>query len=331
VSPSPAIIRHFADVPDPRIDRTKKHALADILLITLCAVVGGAESWDSVATFGKAKRGWLERFVPLANGIPSSDTFERVFARLDPKAFQKCVVEWLAAVCEATGLKHLAIDGKAIRGAGRSTFSGCLHLVNAWSVENRMILGQEAVADKSNEIAAIPRLLEVLDLKGALVTIDASVFIPDRDPGRRLVATDQYTSENCAIGSELSVRLGRGTEPVAIRLDKSEKGCGNRPIYNLAIGYSPPERVCISKRRTVYLDGMKPEDFRLETVLANRATDHSAEAVPLCAPSRLSANSNARRQERDRSAAIWKKGLVLVRHIRTPPTESAGGGRLGRR
>jgi predicted transposase YbfD/YdcC len=169
-----AIVRCFADVPDPRIDRTKKHALPDILLITLCAVIVGAESWDTVATFGKSKQDWLKRFVPLANGIPSPDTFERVFARLNAKAFQKCVVAWLSAVCEATGLKHVAIDGKAVRGAQQSTFSGCLHLVNAWAVENRMILGQEAVADKSNEITAIPKLLEVLDVKGALVTIDAA-------------------------------------------------------------------------------------------------------------------------------------------------------------
>ena len=174
MAPAPTIARFFGDVPDPRIDRTKKHALADILLVTLCAVITGAESWDAVAAFGTSKRDWLTKFVPLANGIPSPDTFERVFARLDPKAFQACVVGWLGAVCEATGLKHIAIDGKAVRGPHGSTFSGCLHLVNAWAVENRMILGQEAVADKSNEITAIPKLLDVLDLTGALVTIDAA-------------------------------------------------------------------------------------------------------------------------------------------------------------
>jgi predicted transposase YbfD/YdcC len=170
----PGIVHCFADVPDPRIDRTKLHALPDILLITLCAVIVGAESWESVATFGKSKQDWLKRFVPLTNGIPSPDTFERVFARLNPKAFQACVVAWLTAVCEATGLKHVAIDGKAVRGAKQSTFSGCLHLVNAWAVENRLILGQEAVADESNETTAIPKLLDVLALKGALVTIDAA-------------------------------------------------------------------------------------------------------------------------------------------------------------
>jgi predicted transposase YbfD/YdcC len=127
-----------------------------------------------VAAFGVAKQEWLKGLLPLANGVPSADTFGRVLARLDPKAFGRCVAAWLAAVCEATGLRHVAIDGKAVRGAKGDTFSGCLHLVSAWAAENRLILGQEAVAGKSNEIAAIPELLAVLELKGALVTIDAA-------------------------------------------------------------------------------------------------------------------------------------------------------------
>jgi predicted transposase YbfD/YdcC len=166
--------RFFADLPDPRRDRTRKHALTDILVIALAATIAGAESFEAVAAFGKAKRDWLARFLPLANGTPSPDTFLRVFARLDPRAFAGCVADWMGAVCEATGLRHIAIDGKAVRGAKRATFSGCLHLVSAWAAENRLILGQEAVAEKSNEITAIPKLLEVLELKGALVTIDAA-------------------------------------------------------------------------------------------------------------------------------------------------------------
>lgn len=169
-----SVTRFFADLPDPRIDRTKKHPLADILVVTLAATLAGAESFEAVAAFGVAKQAWLQRFVPLANGIPSADTFGRVFARLNPTAFGKRVADWLAAVCDATGLRHIAIDGKAVRGAKGATFSGCLHLVSAWATENRLILGQEAVADKSNEITAIPALLAVLELKGALVTIDAA-------------------------------------------------------------------------------------------------------------------------------------------------------------
>jgi predicted transposase YbfD/YdcC len=169
-----SIARYFAHLPDPRVDRGKKHLLGDILVIALSAVVCGANSWEEVETFGEAKEGWLKRFLALPNGIPSHDTFSRVFARLDPQAFGACVAEWMGAVCEATGLRHVAIDGKAVRSAPRGTFSGCLHLVSAWAAEGRLILGQQAVADGSHEIAAIPELLRVLELKGALVTLDAA-------------------------------------------------------------------------------------------------------------------------------------------------------------
>lgn len=169
-----SIARYFADLPDPRVDRAKKHLLGDILVIALSAVICGANSWEEVETFGDAKEGWLKRFLSLPNGIPSHDTFYRVFARLDPAAFGACVAAWMGAVCEATGLRHVAIDGKAVRSAPRATFSGCLHLVSAWAAESRLILGQQAVADGSHEIAAIPELLRVLELKGALVTLDAA-------------------------------------------------------------------------------------------------------------------------------------------------------------
>ncbi len=169
-----SLARHFADLPDPRVDRTEKHTLGDILAIALCAVIAGADSWEEVERFGRAKHDWLRTFLALPNGIPSHDTFYRVFARLDPKRFAGAVARWMGAVCQATGLRHIAIDGKAVRAAPGDTFSGCLHPVNAWAAENRLILGQEPVADGSHEIAAIPELLKVLALKGALVTIDAA-------------------------------------------------------------------------------------------------------------------------------------------------------------
>jgi predicted transposase YbfD/YdcC len=169
-----SIARYFADLPDPRVDRTKKHSLGDILVVALCAVIAGADSWEEVEAFGEAKADWLKGFLALPNGIPSHDTFGRVFARLDANTFGVCVAEWMAGVCEAAGLQHVAIDGKAVRAASRNTFSGCLHLVSAWAAENRLILGQVAVADGSHEIAAIPELLKVLELKGALVTLDAA-------------------------------------------------------------------------------------------------------------------------------------------------------------
>jgi predicted transposase YbfD/YdcC len=169
-----SVARYFADLPDPRVDRTKKHSLTDILVIALCAVVCGADSWEEVEAFGEAKRGWLKGFLALPNGIPSHDTFYRVFARLDPQAFGKCVGEWMAAACEVAGLRPIAVDGKAVRSAPRGTFSGCLHRVSAWAAENRLILGQVAVADGSHEIAAVPELLRVLDRHGALVPLDAA-------------------------------------------------------------------------------------------------------------------------------------------------------------
>lgn len=169
-----SVARYFADLPDPRVDRTKKHALGDILIIALCATIAGADSWEEVERFGRAKHDWLRTFLALPDGIPSHDTFYRVFARLDPKRFAGSVARRMEAVCRATGLRHIAIDGKAVRAAPGGTFSGCLHLVNAWATENRLIPGQEPVADGSHEIAAIPELLKVLALKGALVTLDAA-------------------------------------------------------------------------------------------------------------------------------------------------------------
>ncbi|HKB38717.1 MAG TPA: ISAs1 family transposase [Gemmataceae bacterium] len=166
--------KYFADLPDPRVNRTKKHRLDDILGITLCAVICGADSFEEIERFGGARRDWLRTFLALPNGIPSHDAFNRVLAALDRKRFAECFGRWMAELCAATGLRPIAIDGKACRAAAADTFSGCLHLVSAWATEDGLALGQEAVADGSHEVAAIPELLKVLDLKGALVTLDAA-------------------------------------------------------------------------------------------------------------------------------------------------------------
>ena len=166
--------RYFADLPDPRVNRTKKHRLDDILGITLCAVICGADSFEEIERFGDARERWLRRYFALPNGIPSHDTFNRVLAALDRKKFAECFGKWMAELCAATGLRPIAIDGKAVRSAPGDTFSGCLHLVSAWATENGLALGQVAVGDGSHEIAAVPELLRVLDLKGALVTLDAA-------------------------------------------------------------------------------------------------------------------------------------------------------------
>ena len=169
-----AFTRYFADLPDPRVNRTKKHALGDILGVTLCAVICGADSFEEIERFGDARVDWLKQYFPLVNGIPSHDTFNRVLAALDRQVFATCFGKWMADLSTATGLKAIAIDGKACRAAEGDTFSGCLHLVSAWATQNGLILGQEAVADGGHEITTIPVLLKALDLKGAVVTIDAA-------------------------------------------------------------------------------------------------------------------------------------------------------------
>lgn len=147
--------------------------MGDILIIALSAVLTGARSWDGIAEFGRAKEVWLRSLgLPLPNGIPSHDTFNRIFADLDPVAFQASFTSWINGVCEALGVRHLPIDGQTLRGT-RGPEGTCLHLVSAWAAEHRLTLAQVAVEDKSNEITAIPKVLALLDLKGALVSIDA--------------------------------------------------------------------------------------------------------------------------------------------------------------
>jgi predicted transposase YbfD/YdcC len=165
----------FADLPDPRRETANKlHGLTDILAVTTCAVIGGAETWEAIAEYGRTKAAFFRRFLALENGIPSADTFGRVFAKLAPGAFAQAFGRWMAAACEATGLVPVAIDGKSARAAKRNTATGCLTVVTAWAAENRLVLGQVAVPDGSNEIGVIPDLLRALDLSGAIVTIDAA-------------------------------------------------------------------------------------------------------------------------------------------------------------
>jgi predicted transposase YbfD/YdcC len=167
-----SLLEHFADLSDPRIDRTKLHALSDILVIAVSAVICGAEGWTDIEEFGKSKEGWLGKLLPLTNGIPSHDTFRRVFERLDPDQFEACFLSWIKSLAPMTG--QVAIDGKTLRGSHDQTNGKkALHLVSAWASECRLVLGQVATAEKSNEITAIPELLKMLDLSGCLVTIDA--------------------------------------------------------------------------------------------------------------------------------------------------------------
>jgi predicted transposase YbfD/YdcC len=169
-----SIAHHFAELTDPRIDRSRLHELLDIITIAICAVVAGADAWDDIEDLGNAKVAWLGTFLHLPNGIPSHDTFRRLFERLDPDEFQRGFLGWIEALHEATERQVIAIDGKALRRSfDRAKGKSALHLVHAWATANHLLLGQVAVDEKSNEITAIPKLLKVLGISGAIVTIDA--------------------------------------------------------------------------------------------------------------------------------------------------------------
>ena len=168
-----AVFTPFEDLADPRIERTRFHDLFELVVVALCGTIAGADSWADIERFGNHRLPWLRTFLKLKEGIASHDTFGRVFSLLDPAELAGCIQQWLQEIGRELG-QHIAIDGKTLRGsfdkaAGRNP----LHLVSAWASEARLTLGQIAVDSKSNEITAIPLLLELLDLKGATVTIDA--------------------------------------------------------------------------------------------------------------------------------------------------------------
>lgn len=165
---------HFSSLNDPRAQHSIEHLLLDIVLVTICAVICGADTWVEIENYGIAKREWLETFLELPNGIPSHDTFERVFARLRPEQLQQCFLSWVQAVFNISGGQLISLDGKTLRGSyDRGGKQGMIHMVSAWASQNRLVLGQRKVNEKSNEITAIPELLKVLDLNGAVVSIDA--------------------------------------------------------------------------------------------------------------------------------------------------------------
>lgn len=169
---SPSLVRYFAPMTDPRINRRKYHDLIDILVIALCTMLCGGEGFNDMEDFGKAKYDWFKTFLGLRNGIPSHDTFNRLFAALDPKEFLDCFLRWTQSLRQAVAQEIVALDGKALRRALNQGQS-LTYVVSAWAASNGLVLGQLKVADKSNEITAVPELLRVLELSGCIVTIDA--------------------------------------------------------------------------------------------------------------------------------------------------------------
>jgi len=167
------LLSYFSDMKDPRVERTKRHLLEDIVFISIASVLSGAESWNEMEHYGNLKKPWLETFLGLPNGIPSHDTFNRFFSALDPEEFENCFLSWVKSICKKSEGEFIGIDGKTMRGSRNQGCKSATHIVSAWADKNELILGQVKVSEKSNEITAIPKLLEALLLKGCIVTIDA--------------------------------------------------------------------------------------------------------------------------------------------------------------
>jgi len=219
-----AVFTPFENLTDPRVERTRRHKLFDLVVVALCATLAGSDSWADIERFGKERLAWLRTFLPLVNGIPSHDTFGRVFSQLDPAGLVACIQQWLNDVGREIG-KHIAIDGKTLRGSfDKAAGKNPLHLVSAWACEARLTLGQVATDTKSNEITAIPLLLELLELKGATVTIDAmgcqkeiAEKIVDRQGDYLLALKDNHPKLHQAVAAEFTAALEADVAPPGLR------------------------------------------------------------------------------------------------------------------
>ena len=173
-NPAASLLKHFKDIDEPRTEYLIEHQLLDIIAITICAVICGAESWDEIEEYGVSKQEWLKKFLALPNGIPSKDTIRRLFARLDSEKLQSCFLNWVKTIAQLTQGEIIAIDGKTLRHSyDKEKNKGAIHMVSAWAAQNGLVLGQVKVDEKSNEITAIPKLLKILAIQGCIVTIDA--------------------------------------------------------------------------------------------------------------------------------------------------------------
>src|SRR5918993_3292690 len=232
----------FAGLADPRATRRCDHRLIDILVVAVCAVIACAESWEDIALYGRSKQAWLASFLALPNGIPSHDTFRRVFMLIDPDAFEVCFTRWVQAWARGVAREGVAVDGKTVRRSGsRRHDHGPLHVVSAWASEQGLALGQRAVDGKSNEIAAIPELLETLHLEGCIVTLDAMgcqkdiaaqirakgadyLLVLKANHGRAFVAVREHFARTC---------LGRGWKrrPVFDAFDEGHGRLVRRRVF----------------------------------------------------------------------------------------------------
>jgi predicted transposase YbfD/YdcC len=217
----------FAGLADPRETRRCDHQLIDILAIAVCAVIACAESWEDIELYGRSKRAWLETFLELPNGIPSHDTFRRVFMLLDPDAFEACFATWAQSLAVGVEREVVAVDGKTVRRSGsRRHEHGPLHLVSAWASGRGLALGQREVDGKSNEIAAIPELLDVLRLDGCIVTLDAM--------GCQRGIAARIRAKGADYLLVLKANHGRAFEAVREHFGRTcfGRGSGGRPVFD---------------------------------------------------------------------------------------------------
>jgi len=217
----------FAGLADPRATRRCDHRLIDILVIAVCAVIACAESWEDIALYGRSKQAWLKSFLALPNGIPSHDTFRRVFMLIDPDAFEACFARWAQSLTGEVEREVVAIDGKTVRRSGsRRHDHGPLHLVSAWASDRGLVLGQREVDGKSNEITAVPELLDTLHLDGCIVTLDAM--------GCQKGIAARIRAKGADYLLVLKANHGRAFEAVREHFERTcfGRGSGGRPVFD---------------------------------------------------------------------------------------------------
>ncbi len=242
---------YFTEVKDPRVEKTRLHSLTDIITISILAVIAGAEGWEDIEEYGINKQAWLETFLELPFGIPSPDTFRRVFERINPKEFEQCFRVWVQSLVDSLGVEVVAIDGKTMRGSyDRKPQLKALHMVSAWSTEHRLVLGQTKVSAKSNEITAIPALLEMLDISGCIITIDAmgtqksiAKKIIEADSDYILCLKDNHPTLHQQVKNWFGTSLSLGFKDVDVnisqRVEKGHHRIENRQVHAVPVSQLP--------------------------------------------------------------------------------------------
>jgi predicted transposase YbfD/YdcC len=247
-SPLELFAPFFVSLTDPRMERTRRHSLLEIIILAVCATLGNANGWADVERFGNAKLDFFRTFLELPNGIPSHDTFGRVFALLDPLALMACIQEWLDALATVVAGEVVSIDGKTLRGSfDTAAGKNPLHLVSAWACDARLTLGQVAVDAKSNEITAIPLLVALLDIKGCIVTIDAmgcqkeiAVAIRDREADYVLAVKDNQPGLHKAVHDAFMAHAEADfADPTLKRIKTIERGHGRDETREYFIAEAP--------------------------------------------------------------------------------------------